>query len=252
MKSKSNIYLIFFLLLPFLFSSCITNKQKVYLQKEGENKTYKVTPFEEYKLCINDEIIYYLMSTNEDTQYLYNAGSTGVSSQQRGSVYRIYEDGCVVLPTIGKVYLVGLTLREAERELTKKFQGLVGDAEIKIAMSNNYFYVLGDNGKGQFYAYKENLNIFQALAMAGDITTTGSKDNIKIIRRGNDGLDHVQTIDLRKESIVESEFYYIYPNDVIYIPTNPNSFFRVDSFSGFVALILTPLSLLTLSISLLK
>ena len=88
--------------------------------------------------------------------------------------------------------------------------------------------------------------------MAGDISNVGDKRHIKIVRKGADGMDDIRIFDLREASIIESEFYYIQPNDVIYIPTNPNSFFRIDSVTSFVALIVTPLSFFAMVMSLIK
>jgi polysaccharide export outer membrane protein len=245
MKSKLYIYIIILIGMSSL-TSCITGKQKKYMQKDGVAQ-YQMTDFEQYRLCVNDEITYYLMTANQETQYFYNSGTQGANLNN--SRYRIYEDGNVILPTIGPVRILGMTEREAEREITQKFKSVVSDAEVKVALVNNFFYVQGDRGKGQFFMYKENLNIFQALAMAGDISSTGDKEHIKIIRKGTDGIDVVKTFDLRSESIIESEYYYIKPNDVIYIPTNSNSFFRVDSVSSFMSLFVAPLSLLVLVLS---
>jgi len=191
-----------------------------------------------------------LMTQSEETQSLFNGGSVSFSTSNNNRAYRIYEDGSVVLPVIGKMPIAGLTIREAERLLSQKFEDIVPDAEIKMALANNHFYVQGDGGKGQYFLYKENLNIFQALALAGDISSIGDKKQVKIIRRGQDGFDQIIQVDLRKESIVNSEHYYIRPNDVIYIPTLSKSFFRIDSISGFITVIATPLSLIALSLSL--
>jgi protein involved in polysaccharide export with SLBB domain len=231
-----------------LFSSCITNKQKLYLQNDGSNNRRVAVPFQQYQLGVNDEIIYYLMTSNQGTQYLYSnsseyAGAGSSSGRTDTPVFRIYEDGCVYLPTVGKIRVAGLTVREAERVIAERFKTVVLDAEVKVALANNYFYVQGDGGKGRFYLYKEDLTIFQALAMAGDISSTGDKQHIKIIRTGADGMDHIRTLDLRQESIVGTEYYYIRPNDVIYIPTNANAFFRIESVSGFISLIVAPLAL---------
>lgn len=244
MARKVICYAIFLFFAMGLLSSCITNKDKKYLQ-EDMYSAYELEVFEQYRLRINDEVNYYLITTNKESQELFNSGMSGGSSVSRNFVaYRIYEDGTIHLPFIGQVEIVGLTVREAQNLLTDKFAAIVPDARIRLSLVNNYFYVLGDGGKGQYYMYKENLNIFQALAMAGDISGMGDKQNIKVIRKGNDGTDIIKTFDLRKKSIVESEFYYVRPNDVIYVPTHSKSFFRVDSFSSFVSLFLTPLSLL--------
>jgi protein involved in polysaccharide export with SLBB domain len=239
MVRKRIIYAALTVLVTCLFSSCITNKQKKYLQT-GE-PVYKQVDFEEYKLRVDDEISYQLITTNRESQSVFNING--------GNAYRIYDDGTVYLPFVGQVELVGLTIREAQVKLKAKFREYTSDAEIKVALANNYFYVLGDGGKGQFYMYKDNLNIYQAMAMAGDISSIGDKKHIKLVRKGADGIDRITTFDLRKESIIESEFYYVKPNDVIYIPTNPNSFFRVESFSSFVSLFVAPLSLLFIAIS---
>ncbi len=242
MKNKSYIYIVV-LSVACIFNSCITNKQTKYLQ---EGNSYKPVAYQQYKLRVNDEVAYYLLTSNLETQGLYNNGQVGGSMGSGTMVrYRIYEDGTIHLP-VGQVVIAGLTLSEAENVVRKAFLRLVPDAEIKLNLVNNYFYVEGDYGKGQCYLYKENLNIYQALAMAGDISNTGDKKHIKIIRKGADGMDYVKTFDLREESIIESEYYYIKPNDVIYIPTNPNSFFRIDSVTSFVSLIVTPISLLVM------
>ncbi len=246
MTGRIALYTILMVFTVSLFSSCITNKQKKYLQEE-DHAAYDMVPFEQYRLRINDEITYYLMTTNHESQALYNPGS-GASGGGGGS-YRIYEDGTVYLPFLGQVKVVDLTVREVQNFLTAKFKEVVPDATVRVALVNNYFYVLGDGGKGQYYMYKEKLNIFQALAMAGDISSIGDKKHIKIIRKTLDGTDEVKTFDLRKESIVESEYYYVRPNDVIYIPTNPNSFFRIESLSSFVSMFVAPLSLIFLVIN---
>ncbi|MDR0865201.1 MAG: polysaccharide biosynthesis/export family protein [Candidatus Symbiothrix sp.] len=249
MKNKSCI-LSAVCVLALLFSSCITNRQKLYLQNDANGIPYRKTPFEQYKLGVNDEIIYYLITTSQETQYLYNGNQRAVNQGQ--IAFRIYDDGCVILPTIGKVKIAGLNIREAERVITEQFKSIVVDAEVKIALNNNYFYVEGNGGKGQFYVYKEDLNIFQAMAMAGDISSTGDKQHIKLIRRGEDGIDHIKTFDLREKTIIGSEYYYIRPNDVIYIPENPNAFFRVDSISSFISFVVAPLSLVMMALSYFK
>ncbi|MCL2649404.1 MAG: polysaccharide biosynthesis/export family protein [Candidatus Azobacteroides sp.] len=240
MKSKLYLYIIVFFGCMWAFSSCITKKQTTYLQRWPAH--YSPVPQEEYRLRVDDEVSYFLMTTSNETQALYNGGTIP---------FRIFEDGTIHLP-IGQIKIAGLTLREAERVVKNAFSRIAPDVEVRLTMANNYFYVQGDGGKGAFPIYKENLNIFQALALAGDISNLGDRKNIKLIRQGPDGYDHVKTVDLRQESIVESEFYYIMPNDVIYIPTRPNSFFNIDSMGSFISLVVTPLSFLTMVVTLFK
>ena len=249
MRNKIQLYTVLMTAIC-LFCSCITNKQKAYLQREAP--IYPRVPFEEYRLCVNDEITYYLMTASDEAERFYNFSQRGgaIGGGVGAVPFRIYDDGCVVFPTIGRVKIAGLTVREAERVITNVFKGSVYDAEVRVALINNFFYVLGDGGKGQQYVFKENMNIFQALALTGDISATGDKSRVKLIRKGVDGMDQIYIFDLRKESIIESEYYYIQPNDVIYISTHFSSFFMVDSVSSFISMFIAPLSLLILVLSL--
>ena len=250
MKRKSYLYYIIAAsCCVSMFSSCITKRQTAYLQQG--NAAYAPVMHPEYRLRVNDEVSYFLITSDIETQTLYS-GELSNYSGGRSVPFRIYDDGTVHLP-IGQVKIAGLTLHEAEDLLRNTFARLVPDAEIRLTMVNNTFYVMGDQGKGgQFQIYKENMNIFQALALAGDISNMGDKKNVKIVRKGADGLDYIYSFDLRDESIIESEYYYIMPNDVIYIPTNPNAFFRIDSVSSFVSLFIAPVSLFVMILTLFK
>ena len=240
---KRKLYLLYIIAIfgcMWIFSSCITKQQTTYLQRG--NVSYSPVQQEEYRLRENDEVTYFLMTSNAESQALFSGGN---------APFRIYEDGMVYLP-IGQVKIAGLTLRDAEVTLKNAFYRILPDAEVRLTMVNNIFYIQGDGGKGQFPIYKENMNIFQALALAGDISNIGDKKNIKIIRRGQDGFDHIKTFDLRQESIIESEFYYVMPNDVIYVPTTPKAFLRIESMSSFISLIVAPISFLTMVLTLFK
>lgn len=248
MRYSNYIKIVLLGLLVLLSASCITNKDILYLQQEGSRKTYKSIPFEEYHLEMYDEISFHLMSTDAETQGFFNS----IFTKEKVS-YRIEEDGCITLPHVGKVKLIDLTIREAEKLMAKSFEEVdIASPEVKIQLANNQFYLIGGGVGGSYEVYKENMNIFEAIAMAGDISSIGDKSKVKIVRRGDDGLEYTQTFDLRKESIVYSEFYYIRPNDMIYIPTTPKAFFRIETVTSFISMVLLPISLVTMSLSFFK
>jgi polysaccharide export outer membrane protein len=237
------------LILAACFSSCITNREKLYLQGTVGSEIPQVT-YHEYRLQVNDEIVFQLMTSDPATQKLYELNNLGGNNNIAGASsnrmlsFRILHDGMVLLPTIGNVPVLGLTIREAQKVISGKFKTLTPDAEVKVALSNNYYYVLGDNGKGRFEQYKDELTVFEALAQAGDISIRGDKKHVKIIRKGPDGKDRIATVDLRQDSIFNSDYYYVQPNDVIYIPTDSKVFFGISSFGEFVSFIMTPVSLI--------
>ena len=106
--------------------------------------------------------------------------------------------------------------------------------------------MVGDAHAGQFYIYKEKMNIFQALAMTGDVMNSGDRRHIRIIRPRDNGEEpEILEFDMRTNSIIDSKYYYVYPNDVIYVARTKNSFYTVPSYSGFISLITSSVALLT-------
>ena len=85
--------------------------------------------------------------------------------------------------------------------------------------------------------------IFQALAMSGDLSIPGDRKHVRIIRE-IDGKPQVLEFDIRSNSIIESEYYYIYPNDLIYVQRASGSFYKFSTYSGFISLITSSISLL--------
>lgn len=89
------------------------------------------------------------------------------------------------------------------------------------------------------------MNIFEALAMTGDLMNSGDRRHVRIIRpQGNGEEPEVLEFDIRTNTIINSKYYYVYPNDVIYVARTKDSFFKVPSYTGFLGLITSSLSLL--------
>ena len=139
-----------------------------------------------------------------------------------------------------------MTEQEAQETLRDAFREIIPDADVKLALYNKYFSVIGDAHSSQYYIYKEKMNIFQALAMTGDVMNSGDRRHIRIIRpRGNGEEPEILEFDMRTNSLIDSKYYYIYPNDVIYVARERNSFYTVNNYSSFVSLITSSVALLT-------
>ena len=97
---------------------------------------------------------------------------------------------------------------------------------------------------------KEKINIFQALALSGDLTTYADRKHIKIIRQTENGETKIHNIDVRNKNIINSEFYYIQPNDVIYVPYLTEKSFGITHFTGILSTTLSTISLIATIINL--
>lgn len=205
---------------------------------------YRLKPFEEYRLAVRDNITCKISTADEETRVKFSniISSSAGSSQGLGLV--VYEDSTVIIPFFGTVKVAGLTIQEAELKIQDMMRESVTDAQVKVSLLSNIFYVYANDKQGQYRVYKENMTIYQALAISGQTTNRMDLSRVKIIRKGADGHDMIKEFDLRSQEVIESQFYYIQPNDVIYFSTNKNSFFNVTSVSSFVNMILVPLTTL--------
>lgn len=227
-----------------LCSSCITNKDLTLLQDGKKIPQYEQADYSYYRLQKNDMIKIRLLTTNDEAAAIFNMNTGSSSSSSGGNSYRIYEDGTIDIPFINNIPVAGLTLREAAKVIEGRMKEFVPDAMVKVALANDKFYVIADKKTGVYEFYKEKLNIFQALAMTGNIPNNVDRRRVRIIRPDVDGKAQVIQFDMRAKSIIGSEYYYIQPNDVIYISSIKGNFFRTESYTESVSFITQSISFL--------
>ena len=164
-------------------------------------------------------------------------------SSQNMISYRIYPDGTVDLPFLKSIPVAGLTLEQASRVVEEKFREIIPDAAVKLSIANKTFTVIGEAGTGVYQITREKMTIYQALSLSGNLNNSGDFKNVRIIRETEKGTEVLQ-FDIRPVSLIESEYYYVYPNDIIYVQRAKSSFYKVNNWSSFMGLISTSLSLL--------
>ena len=226
--------------------SCVTARKVNYMQEPDKYiPSYADTlSFEDYQLRIGDRLYVYVYSLNENVQKMYNFGGTNASQMRQqmnqGGMYGSYdlytylvdEEGNIDFPTIGKIYVQGKTTREVKRQLEQELgtllQELPGYSTIscEVNIVNRSFSIVGAQS-GRYMINKEKMTIFEALAMAGDLQEFNSRREIKLVREKN-GVTTIKTFDARSEDIINSEYYYIEPNDIIYIRQIPGYSFGIN------------------------
>lgn len=239
MKNKTKIFVL--LLLLFSLSSCYNYKSLRLLQDNNRSlPVYDKSNYQDYHIQVNDELIYRLISSDETISKLISSQSSGSQNQIS---YRVYTDGTIDLPFISHIPVVGLTLDEASVVIENNFKKLIPDAVIKLSLANKTFTMFGDAGSGIFPIYKEKLTIFQALSMSGDFSETSDRKHVRILRETKKGTQILE-FDIRPKSIIDSKYYYIYPNDIIYVQREFSSFYKVNNYSTLLGVINFSFSLL--------
>ncbi len=229
-----NIALLFITI--FLLSSCYTQKSKRLFQESSSLPQYRSSKYQEYKIKVNDELIFKV--TTKDDEFL---DLIGLNNMNFFNSYRVYADGTIDIPFLDSIKIAGKTIPEATERIQREFKQIIRDAEIKIALKNKSYTVIGEGGKGIFPIYKDRMNIYQALAQSGQIPISSDRKHIKIIRETN-GKPQILEFDIRPLSVINSKYYYVYPNDIIYIPKDSKSFYKTASYAGFIGLISSSIS----------
>ena len=235
---KYTIYMVAIMLL----SGCYPIRRVGLLQERDDLPQYDSVAYQPYRLQVNDEIIYRVITMDETLAKTLSSNEN--TNSQYANSYRIYSDGTVDIPFLAPIKLAGLTELEAQDTLRKAFREIIPDADVKLAMYNKRFTVMGDARSGVYNIYKERMTIFQALAMSGDLMNSGDRRHVRIIRPRGNGEPMVMEFDIRPNSIINSEYYYVYPNDLIYVSRDSGSFYKQSSYSSFLALITSSVSLL--------
>jgi polysaccharide export outer membrane protein len=213
------------------------------LQEDTFNlPVYEKTEYSDYRIRVNDEIIYRLITSDETISKLITP-QTATTNPQNIISYRVYPDGTIDLPFVSRISVVGLTFVEAAKAIEERLKEMIPDALVKLSLANKTFTVFGDAGSGIFPIYKEKMTIFQALSLSGDFNETSDRKHVRIIRETDEGTQILE-FDIRPKSVIDSKYYYFYPNDIIYIKRDFASFYKVNSYTALLGVITFSMSLL--------
>ena len=180
------------------------------------------------------------------------AGSANTQGgSQQISLYTIDENGCIDIPTLGRTKISGLTRSEAAAKIQSILRdGKLRDAVVTINAYDQYITVLGEVARpGRVAISKDNITLFEALGLAGDLTIQGRRDQIKVIREEN-GQINSYFVDLRSKDIFNSLVYNLKQNDIIYVSPNKMRIGQSTNNDNSVRSISTWLSVSSVLISL--
>jgi polysaccharide export outer membrane protein len=242
-----------------ILSSCVTRKKLTYLQYSNipDSKSLpvrdlrvSVTP-SAYKLMSYDILFIRVITPDPQWSVLFNTMPTGAggmvteeSAQLLG--YPIDGNGDIEIPFVGKVDAAGKTLSEMKVKLDSIFKKYVNDASITVKLVNNYITIIGEvRAPGRYPVNRDLLNVFEALSAASDIDLYGNRQKVQLIRPSPYG-PIVKEFSLADRSILTSEFYYIMPNDIIYVQPMKGKGFQNNAaiYTLFLTTITTALVIL--------
>tara|TARA_R110002050_G_scaffold74772_4_gene160143 strand:+ start:45658 stop:46458 length:801 start_codon:yes stop_codon:yes gene_type:complete len=223
-------FLVICLVISILISSCITNKDVVYLQDKGTvvNDSISIKGLSKpYRVQINDILSINVKALDNELTAIFNPIETTGANTTQGQA-QLYFNGFTVdlhgnikFPILGDINVLGFTIEEIENKvkselLTQYFKD-TAELFVTVKLAGLRYTVTGEvGGTGVYTLFQDRVNIIEALANAGDIKITGDRTDVLVIRQYPQG-QKIHHIDLTDIIAMQSPFYYIQPNDMILV-----------------------------------
>lgn len=241
------------LLTMLLLCGCATSKTSYFedLNQQagslgGLDYEIRIEPGDELLITVTSEVpeatlIYNLPMTNPATKSTLEYPLSSLQQQ----TYTVDKEGNLNFPVLGKIQVKGMTTKAIQEELTRRIAQDVEAPFVRVELINFKVKVIGEVLKpGSVLVEGERISILDALAEVGDMTIYGQRDNVLLIREEN-GIKNYYRIDMTKSDILESPYFYLKQNDVIYVQPskgkagqadfNQNNTYKVSIVSAIIS-----------------
>jgi polysaccharide export outer membrane protein len=216
-------------LIVFLNMSCVSTRKTVYFYDVKDTTYLQRSSGSDVTIQENDILGITISSLNAEASAIFNPNVnnnirsttvTGTNAEPAG--YLVGSDGTIQLPVLGKVKAVGLTKKELKDNITELIlsKKLLIDPLVEIRYLNFEVTVIGEVAKPTVITVpSEKISLLKAIGLAGDLTIYGKRENVLLIREEN-GKKKTRHINLNSRDFFNSPYYYLRPNDVVYVEPN--------------------------------
>jgi polysaccharide export outer membrane protein len=215
------------MILVFL-GSCVSQRQVKYLQrKQNEDTThsYQNHKTSDYKIQPHDNLYIRIFGLDEKSYLFFNKQSsitpyTGAEYSDIGlylDSYVVNDSGYIDFPLIGKVFVKDLKIDQAKNMMQSLVNEYLKNVTVTLKMVNFNITVLGEVRKpGNYRVYQDKINVFEVVSLAGDLTEFANRQKVALVRQTKEG-SRVIYLNLNSIDILHSEYYYLEPNDILYL-----------------------------------
>lgn len=261
MIKKYFYYPLIFLVVLLMISACVSQKKILYLQRQQKNDTntavYSNKRATDYRIQPKDNLYIRIFSLDEKTYSFFNKQSiaSGLSNDFSSDAsvylnsYTVNSSGYIDFPVVGKILVRDMTVEEAKNAIQKSIDEYLKETTVVVKMVNFNITVVGEvYHPGKFRIYQDEITVFDAISLAGDMRDFAARNKVVLIRQVKDG-SKVYYLNLNSDKILNSDLYYLMPNDIVYIPPLKSKQYGFEAFPYTVLLAaLTTISTLILTI----
>ena len=215
--------LVFF---AFICTSCVPTNDLIYLQKkDNENVIVNQIVAKPYRLQINDVVSIFIKAIDQKLVAMFNSSESGIATKSDIGLYfdgyTVDDHGNIRIPVLGEVSVIGNTIDDVrkivEKKLLEEYFNKEANIFVTIKLAGLRYTINGEIASpGTKILYQDKVNILEAIANSGDITITGDRKAVTVIRQFPYGTE-MHDIDLTDINAMNSPYFYIQPNDYIYI-----------------------------------
>ncbi|MBR4793384.1 MAG: polysaccharide biosynthesis/export family protein [Bacteroidaceae bacterium] len=246
-------FLRFFLLSCLIFglTACTSSKKILYFQNLDDAELKPLTTEYEAVIKKDDRLTIVVSGPDKLVCAPYNltlnemsatGGGTGSNPETATLSYLVDRNGDIEFPILGKIHVEGMTRNDLVNYLTEEIGKDVKDPIVYVAFRNYKITILGEvRSPGTYTIDSEKINILQALGRAGDLNLTAQRQDILLLREVDGVLTH-HRIDLRDKDILESPYFYLQQNDVIYVAPSATRVATATTATGIWSVILSSIT----------
>lgn len=225
MKIHSAVMIYSVLLLILITSACVPRKKTILFQKIPSDTVINVLPPADYALQVGDILYIHVQSADEKAAAFINGSANLVSASSFSQSeqymyfngYEVTQHGNIILPYLDSIKVSGLNTDQVKQLISDSLKPFIIDPIVTVKLANFRVCVLGEvQNPGTFVFFYAKANIFDALALARPTEFSNAK-NVVVTRLRSDNKLSVKRLDLTSADIITSEYYYLQPNDQIYI-----------------------------------
>lgn len=210
------------LIIGLLFSSCISQKRTMLLQdkslKEAQN-SFVNKKKSSYQIQTGDHLYIRIYSMDPKTSKFFQTDMPTLMNPTYLYLnsYMVDDEGYINISFIDRMFVKGMTLEEVKKKVQKTLNDYFKETTVSVKLVSFQVSVIGEvNSPGNFTIDKDQINILQAISMAGGIKEFGNNRKVTLVRQTLKGSD-VYYLDLSNKKILESDYFYLLPNDLVYI-----------------------------------
>jgi polysaccharide export outer membrane protein len=210
--------------------SCTSYKEVPYFQNIDQTTLSATQALYDAKIMPKDILTITVNTTDPQVSSPFNlvaqtpnaANLTSSTTQATLQQYQVNNNGEIDFPVLGVLKVGGLTKNQAEAMIREKLKPYIKEVPVvTVRMIDFKISVIGEvNRPGQFTISKEKVNILEALALAGDMTVYGIRNDVILIRENAQGEKQYHHLNLLDASVIESPYYQMQQNDILYVKPN--------------------------------